>query len=156
MSIAAVADILALSARTNVLLWDLQTQRRVGQFDIQADRSIALSADARLLATGSKDQKVRLYDCQTGKELSPPLLGHLSGVERVAFAPDGRTMATSSTDGSVKLWDPVTGQERAVLEGHHGLVRTLAFAPDGHVLATGDSEGLVKLWFGAPKSVDSP
>src|SRR5262249_11662994 len=94
--IAAVAGPLALTARTNVLLWDLQTQRRVGQFDIQGNRSIALSADARMLATGDGDQKVRLYDCQTGRMLSAPLLGHLSGVERVAFAPDGRTLVSAS------------------------------------------------------------
>ena len=145
MSIAAVADILALGARTNVLLWDLQTQRRVGQFDIQGDRSIALSADARMLATGDRDQKVRLYDCQTGRMLSAPLLGHLSGVERVALAPDGRTLVSASRQW-VKLWNLATRREVASYQQPARVLLT-TFSTDGSTLLTSDGVGrFIQIW----------
>jgi eukaryotic-like serine/threonine-protein kinase len=145
MSIAAVADILALAARTNVLLWDLQTQRRVGQFDIEGDLSIALSPDARLLANGSKDQKVRLYDCQTGRMIAPPLLGHLSGVERVAFAPDGRTLVSASRQW-VKLWNLATRREVASYQQPARVLLT-TFSTDGSTLLTSDGAGrFIQIW----------
>jgi eukaryotic-like serine/threonine-protein kinase len=145
MSIAAVADILAIGARTNVLLWNLQTQRRVGQFDIQGDRSIALSPDARLLATGDKDQKVRLYNCQTGRMIAPPLLGHLSGVERVAFAPDGRTLVSASRQW-VKLWNLATRREVASYQQPARVLLT-TFSTDGSTLLTSDGAGrFIQIW----------
>jgi len=149
ISIAAVADILALSARTNVLLWDLQTQRRVGQFDIVGNRSIALSADARLLATGSVDQMVRLYDCQTGRMIASPLLGHLSGVERVAFAPDGRTLVSASRQW-VKLWNLATRREVASYQQPARVLLT-TFSTDGSTLMTSDGAGrFIQIWRAPP------
>jgi len=145
VSFAAVADRLAIGGRTNVLLWDLQTQQRLGQFAIQGDRSIALSPDARLLATGDSDQKVRLYDCQTGKMISPPLLGHLSGVERVAFAPDGRTLVSASRQW-VKLWNLATRREVASYQQPARVLLT-TFSTDGSTLLTSDGAGrFIQIW----------
>jgi len=145
VSFAAVADMLAIGGRTNVLLWDLRTQRRVGQFAIQGDRSIALSPDAKLLATGSQDQKVRLYDCQTGQELSAPLLGHLSGVERVSFSPDGRTLVSASRQW-VKLWNLATRREVASYQQPARVLLT-TFSSDGSTLLTSDGAGrFIQIW----------
>jgi eukaryotic-like serine/threonine-protein kinase len=145
VSFAAAADILAIGGRTRVLLWDLRTQRRVGQFDIQGDRSIALSPDASLLATGDSDQKVRLYDCQTGKMLAPPLLGHLSGVECLAFAPDGRTLVSASRQW-VKFWNLATRREVASYQQPARVLLT-AFSTDGSTLLTSDGAGhFIQIW----------
>ncbi|MBI3854021.1 MAG: protein kinase [Verrucomicrobia bacterium] len=145
VSFAAVAHILALGGRTNVLLWDLRTQQRLSQFAIQGDRSIALSPDAKLLATGSRDQKVRLYDCQTGQKFSAPLLGHLSGVERVSFAPDGRTLVSASRQW-VKLWNLATRREVASYQQPARVLLT-TFSTDGSTLLTSDGAGhYIQIW----------
>ena len=136
---------LAIGGRTNVLLWDLQTQRRVRQFPIQGNRSIALSPDAKLLATGDMDQKVRLYDCQTGRVLSRPLLGHLSGVERVSFAPDGRTLVSASRQW-VKLWNLATRREVASYQQPARVLLT-TFSTDGSTLLTSDGAvRFIQIW----------
>ena len=65
-----------------------------------------------LLATGSDDETVRLWDPATGQPVGDPLTGHTDRVTAVAFGrlPDGRTLlATGSDDGTVRLWDPATG-----------------------------------------------
>lgn len=145
VSFAVGAEMLALGGRTNVLLWDLRTQRRVVQFLIQGDLSIAPSPDARLLATGHTDLKVRLYDCQTGQELSPPLLGHLSGVERVAFSPEGRTLVSASRQW-VKLWNLATVREVASCQQPARVLLT-NFSRDGSTLLTSDGDGrFIQIW----------
>ena len=65
---------------------------------------MAYSPDNRLLAAGSADKTVRIWDLATGEE-SRTLIGHSDWVTDVSFSPDGRRLASSSYDGTVKIWD---------------------------------------------------
>jgi len=111
-------------------------------------------ADGRtLLATGSEDGTVWLWDPTTATPVGQPLSGHTGPVRAVAALPlaDGRTLlATGSEDGTVWLWDPTTatpvGQP---LSGHTGPLRAVAALPlaDDHtLLATGSGDGTVRMW----------
>jgi WD40 repeat protein len=145
LSFAASGDMLAIGGRTNVLLWDMRMGQLLKRFKIEGNLSIALSPDGGLLATGHTDQKVRLYDCRAGKELRPPLVGHLSGVLRVAFSPDGRTLVSASRQW-VKLWNVATWREVASYE-QPGRVNVATFSRDGSTLLTSDGAGrFIQVW----------
>jgi hypothetical protein len=73
--------------------------------------------DGKLLASGSDDKTVRLWDVDTGKPHGEPLKGHTNWVLDVAFSPDGNLLASASTDRTVRLWDVDTGQPRFVIGG---------------------------------------
>ena len=75
-------------------------------------RGVALSADARILATGSEDGTVRLWETTTGRPFAS-LQGHTGGVWSVALSPDGTLLASGSTDGTVRLWQVSTGRPLA-------------------------------------------
>ena len=105
----------------------------------------AFSPDGRILATGSCDYTLRLWDVATG-QTTTTINPHGGYVVSVAFRPDGRTLASTSTDRTVRLWDPATGQPTATLFGHTEFVRSAAFSPGGHTLATASMDGTVRLW----------
>jgi WD40 repeat protein len=107
--------------------------------------SVAFSPDGRLLASGSEDNTVKLWDVETGQEVRT-LRGHTDRVWSVAFSPDGRRLASGSEDNTVKLWDVETGQEVRTLRGHTDRVWSVAFSPDGRLLASGSDDQTVKLW----------
>ncbi|KAK4865268.1 hypothetical protein LT330_001891 [Penicillium expansum] len=108
-------------------------------------QSVTFSPDSRLLASGSHDNTVRLWDPATGA-LTKTLEGHLSSVMSVAFSSDGRLLASGSDDKTVRLWDPLTGALIQTLEGHLKSVASVAFSSDGRLLASGSGDKIVRLW----------
>ena len=80
--------------------------------------SVAISPDGRLVAAGSLDTVVRLWDVQTG-QLIERLVGHKDSVYSVAFTPDGKGLVSGSLDQTLKHWDlgPLV---RSIVRGGRG------------------------------------
>ncbi|MBI5548587.1 MAG: protein kinase [Deltaproteobacteria bacterium] len=111
----------------------------------EALTQIAYAPDGSLLAVGSYDSKVRIYD--PGKRaLVRTLEGHSDRVYTVAWSADGGLLASGSRDRTIILWDAVTGAKLRVLQGHEGLVRQVVLSPDGTLLASASWDRTVRLW----------
>lgn len=78
--------------------------------------AVTWSPDGRLIATGSSDCCVRVWDAASGKLLRT-LEGHTAAVESVSFSPDGKVLASGAHDSSVRLWDAASGKLLRTLKG---------------------------------------
>jgi WD40 repeat protein len=68
--------------------------------------SPAFSPNGQVLATGSFDGQVRLWDVATGQQIGGPLTdGSTASIDSVAFSTDGRTLAAGTYNGVVQLWN---------------------------------------------------
>jgi WD40 repeat protein len=107
---------------------------------------VAVSHNGKLIAAGSVDRSVFLWDAATGA-VKGKLLGTTRSIAGLTFSPDGATLAVGSQNGTVALWDVAT--QKALPPGFStgtDPVLCVAFTPDGGTLAAGTSGGTLKLW----------
>ena len=110
-------------------------------------RSVAFSPDRKILASGSLDYTVKLWDVNGEKNIHT--FKHAAAVKSVVFSPDGMILAsggnvTGRNDG-INLWDMTTKEKISTLN-HGGSVFSLSFSPDGTMLASGSDDLTIKLW----------
>jgi hypothetical protein len=98
--------------------------------------SISFSPDGKMLASGSRDGTIKIWNISDGQTLFT-LTGHAKDVKSVAFSPDGKILASASMDGTLKIWDVVTRQELANFDDNDVSYMTVAFSRDGTTLAAG-------------------
>lgn len=117
--------------------------------------SIAFSPDGKILASGSWDNTIILWNLATGKPIGEPLTGHSNSVTRVAFSPDGSILASGSSDQTVILWDvsavlntsvPKSQHIDKFLAGHSKTVSSVVFSPDSKTLISGSYDGTIVIW----------
>ncbi len=135
---------IAVTAALGISIFDVKEHNRLVKHSSFV-HSVSFSSDGQILASGSKDKTIKLWDVKTGKELRT-LSGHGDGVSSVSFSSDGQILASGSKDKTIKLWDVKTGKELRTLKGHSDGVISVSFSPDGHTLASGSKDKTIKLW----------
>jgi WD40 repeat protein len=99
---------------------------------------VDISSDGTLLAVGTADGTVQLWDTGTGEPVGEPIRGPEGYVNSLKFSPDGNTLAAGLTSGQTWVWD-ITNRLRPVtsvlLQTPTQAVWAVAYSPDGRSLA---------------------
>ncbi|MDJ0599433.1 MAG: NB-ARC domain-containing protein [Crocosphaera sp.] len=144
-----------------VRVWNIETETEDTKLKLKDKHtgrvwSVAFSSDGKILATGSDDCTIKLWDLNTGKCFRT-LEGHCSWVWSVSFSPkdeilasasdDKNVIATGDEDNRVRIWN--LEDEKLVLDsdkGHKDWVRAVCFSRDGQILASASEDRTIKLW----------
>ncbi|MDZ7957862.1 MAG: WD40 repeat domain-containing protein [Aulosira sp. DedQUE10] len=108
-------------------------------------RSLAISANGKLLISGSRDRTIKIWQLETG-ELISTLRGHTDEVCTITLSPDEQIIASGSADKTIKLWHLATGELLSTFTGHTDTVTAVEFTASGEMLVSGSLDKTIKIW----------
>ena len=117
-----------------------------------AEGMFSLSPDGQILASGSLDGTLTLFDAKTGAVLATISHAHAGIIFVLAFSPNGRLLATVGRGAMAanvtepKIWDVATHKLTAKPAGHTEIILSVAFSPDGKTLATCSMDNSIRFW----------
>jgi serine/threonine protein kinase len=149
LAISSKGNRAALSSFGHVRYWNTADgERRDALIQGKGDediKTLAISQDGKLLASGAKNGRVRLWRLPELKEQSLTAHSHGGGAAHVALSPDGRLLASSGEDKTLRIWDTRTGYDLENF-GRAGRCYGLAFSSDGQTVATCGEDKVIRLW----------
>ena len=115
---------------------------------------LSYSPDSKIIASGSNDQTIRLWDVNTGKHIRT-LTGHESDITKLSFSPDGSTLISVCRDMTINFWDITSGALKLpfAIQGvftdkiePKEKIKGTFFSPDKNILVTAGEFRTIHLW----------
>jgi WD40 repeat protein len=103
-----------------------------------------ISSLSHLLASGSWDKSIVIWDTETSKPLQT-LKGHMGQITSLVFSAKGNQFASASRDNTIQMWDVKKEEPLRTLTGHNGPVSCNVFSPQGH-FASASNDFNVMFW----------
>ncbi|MFH0899841.1 MAG: protein kinase [Pseudomonadota bacterium] len=133
----------ASTEAAGVHLWNAVTWSRNAV--LAGNDGLAFGPDGSWLASGSRDQSIRLWDVVTGSQRAA-LRGHSRQVLSLGASQDGRTLVSGSSDGTVRIWDLASSSQRHAFVGAKDEVLSVSISPDDALVASAGRDKSVRLW----------
>lgn len=148
-------------SRWGIRLINIETGVQTGLLQGHSNviHGLAFSQDGRWLASGSKDDTVRIWDVSKtltagGKSAAFAVLnGHTDDVYDAAFSPDSSKVVSASYDHTLRLWKKnnkgsFSSSNYIKMKKHSAGVRCVAWSPDGRYIVSGGFDDKILLWDG--------
>ena len=114
-------------------------------------KAVRFSNDGNLLAYGTDDGRIRIWDLKKDEQIPPTLTGFRSTITDIEFSPNDRLLLATSRNKQVRMWDldnpfdlPITLQDYKGSSGEQGWVNDADFSPDGNYFITGANDGNIR------------
>jgi WD40 repeat protein len=157
MAFAPDAQTIATGHWNNITLWAVQTGERLAVMmspprkvdpqrywrDGRYLSAVAVSPDGQLIAAGSDDGELQVWNFATRKLVYATSLSWAE-VTAIAFSPDSNLIATGSYhDGTLRLVDAATGKLLSEVQVSMFGVGAVAFSRDGKYVITPSNSGML-------------
>jgi WD40 repeat protein/serine/threonine protein kinase len=139
LSCSADGRQLAAGSSNMIRVWEIESGETLATLKGHSNLvwGVAYLDGGRLLASGSGDRTVKLWDVARASGERDMLAAHSSSVESLVFSPDGQSLISGGSDALIRRWETATGRRLAQLKDPAVATpaRCLAISHDGRTLA---------------------
>ncbi|MEB3283574.1 MAG: AAA-like domain-containing protein [Lyngbya sp.] len=104
--------------------------------------AVDTSSDGEMIATGSTDRTIKLWN-RHGQLLNS--LEHDGTVFTMSFSPDNQTLISATVSGKIYIWNR-RGKLLRKFSAHQGAIWEISISRDGQMFASASGDKTVKLW----------
>ena len=158
--LALVFEILSLDSDTpksenNIELWDIGTKtQQILKGHSDKVISLAFSPNTQVLASGSMDKTIRLWNVETGTQQHTLTDANWiddknrnTGItSALAFNQNGETLATGTQRGRIHLWNTTTGTKQHTLTAHTQPITRIFFNDKAQKLISASHDQTILIW----------
>ena len=138
---------LAVASSIGVWIYDADSGKELDLLTEHTDKvlSVAFNLNGNILASGSDDGSIHLWDTRTSTHLRT-MTEDTSLITNVVFNGDGKMLASASKDNTIRLWNTQTGEIQKNLKGHADNIFSIWLSGDGKMLASASKDNTIRLW----------
>jgi WD40 repeat protein len=113
--------------------------------------TLRYTPDARLLVSGSRDARLKVWDATKDYVQVEEVVAHMYAINHLDFSPDGKHFVTCSMDKSIKVWDTSEFRllkviDRARHAGHGTSVNKLLWTSHHNLLVSASDDRTISVW----------
>lgn len=135
-------------------IWDCNTQTPIHTLKGHTNwvLCVAYSPCGTMIATGSMDGTVRLWEAQLGKPLGNAMSGHLKWVSSLSWEPlhlvgeiDLPRLCSGSKDSTIKVWDTTQNMCIMTMSGHSNAVSCVKWSGQ-NIIYSASHDKTIRAW----------
>ena len=112
---------------------------------------LAYSGDSKILISGSRDARLKIWDAQGKYAQTAEVAAHLYAINHLAFSPNGKHFVTCSLDKSIKVWDSnnltlLKVIDKARHAGHGTSVNKLLWTSFDNQMISASDDRTISVW----------
>ncbi|CAI7660089.1 unnamed protein product [Penicillium pancosmium] len=141
---------LSCFSRARVQLWDASEGNLIWTCS-RIERPISIftldfSPNSQMIVSACRDDRIELWDLQTGTAMLRATLDAYYTDDLVAFSPNSEILAYCTDKHTIGLCDTKTGALQRTLEDRSSQVISVVFSPNGQILASASKDKTMQLW----------
>jgi WD40 repeat protein len=136
-----------------IRIFDLDTLKMKHQWQAHENSvfTIRYSPDYKLLFSGSRDARFKVWDVSANYTQTTEVVAHLFAINHIEFSPDGKHFVTCSMDKSIKVWNTEELKllkviDRARHAGHGTSVNKLLWTNYNQQLVSASDDRTISVW----------